>query len=203
MSQFALPLAWPEGPADEEFVITPSNEVAVHLIERWATWPVMTAILTGPRKSGRSLLSRIFVARSDGTVIDNAHDRADRDLFHAWNAAQADRRPLLLVADAAPPSWAPRLPDLASRLAASPVARIAPPDDALMRALLQRQFARRGVDARRDVIDWIVPRIGRTHLDIMRVVDTLDQLMLERRRRLTIPLARSALIAAALIAQRP
>lgn len=199
MSQFALPLAWPEDPRDDEFLVTPSNARAAQLLDRWDNWPVMTSLLVGPRKSGRSLLARIFAAKSGGAIIDDATERDEEELFHAWNRAQMEHRPLLLVADVAPPEWKVDLPDLQSRLAATPVATIGSPDDALMAALLERQFMRRGLDARDDLIAWIVARIERSHLAVMRAVDALDQQVLESRKRLSITLARSALAAAALI----
>ncbi|MBV8237869.1 MAG: chromosomal replication initiator DnaA [Sphingomonas sp.] len=198
-NQIALPLEWPADPRDEEFLVTPSNARAAHTVEHWGAWPVMTALLTGPRKSGRSLLARIFASKSGGTIIDDAEKRPEAELFHAWNEAQAHRRPLLIVADAAPPEWRIRLPDLRSRLAASPIAAIGAPDDQLMRALLERQFMRRGLDARPDLIDWLVARIERSHIAVIRTVDALDQEVLERRKRLSIPLARTTLAAAALI----
>ena len=203
MSQIALPLEWPADPRDEEFLVTPSNARAAHLVEHWGAWPVMTALLTGPRKSGRSLLARIFASKSGGTIIDDAEKRPEAELFHAWNQAQAERKRLLIVADAAPPEWRIRLPDLRSRLGASPVAEIGAPDDELMRALLERQFHRRGLDARPDLIDWLVARIERSHIAVMRTVDALDQEVLERRKRLSIPLARTTLAEAALIPPPP
>ena len=83
MSQFALPLAWPDDARDAEFLIGESNAAAVRVLEHWATWPVRTALLVGPPGSGRSLLGRVFAARNGGEVIDDA-DRAREDvLFHA------------------------------------------------------------------------------------------------------------------------
>jgi chromosomal replication initiation ATPase DnaA len=199
MNQLGLPLAWPPGPGDDEFLVTPSNAHAFHLLERWATWPVMTALLVGPRKSGRSLLARVFASRSGGTFIEDADQRPEADLFHAWNAAQAERRPQLLLVDTAPPEWHVKLPDLRSRLAASPIAVLEAPDDALMAALLERQFHRRGLDARPDLIQWLVARLERSHIAVMRAVDILDQDVLERRKRLSIPLARATLVEAGII----
>jgi len=200
MSQLALPLLWPDDPRDTEFLVSPSNEQAVTMIKRWGAWPVMTALLTGERKSGRSLLARVFASESGGRVIDNAESQVEAELFAAWNAAQASRRPLLIVADAPPPAWRIALPDLRSRLAASPIATIGPPDDALREALLTRYFVRRGLDARPDLIAWLLPRIERTHLALIRVVDLLEQAAFEQRRRLSIALARSTLRAAGMIA---
>ena len=199
MNQIALPFEWPADPRADDFLITESNARAAHMLEHWGAWPVRTSLLVGPRKSGRSLLARIFAAKSGGALIDDAEQRSEAELFHAWNHAQAERRPLVIVADAAPPEWAIRLPDLRSRLGASPIARIGAPDDVLMRALLHRQFLRRGLDARDDLVEWLATRVERSHIAVMRTVDALDQDVLERRKRLSIPLARTVLADAALI----
>ncbi|MDR6787728.1 chromosomal replication initiation ATPase DnaA [Sphingomonas sp. BE138] len=192
MNQIALPLAWPE---DErgEFLVADSNVQAVRLLEHWATWPVRTAILAGPPRSGRSLLGRIFAARSGATVIDDAQAVDETGLFHAWNQAQGDRRPLLLIVAALPPQWSVELPDLRSRLAASPVAQIGPPEDQLISILYERGFARRHLDARADLIAWLTARTERSHAAVIDTIDRLDRAALAGRRRLTIPLARETL----------
>lgn len=202
MSQFALPFEWPADPRDDEFLVSDSNARAVHGLEHWGAWPVMASLLVGPRKSGRSLLARIFAGKSGGTIIDDAERQSEAAIFHAWNRAQAERHPLLIVADAAPPEWAVKLPDLKSRLAATPVLALGPPDDVLMRALFERQFIKRGLDARPDLIDWLITRVERSHIAVIRAVDVLDQHVLERRKRLSIPLARTTLAEAGLIAAR-
>jgi chromosomal replication initiation ATPase DnaA len=195
MSQLRLPLGLPEA-RETEFLVGESNERAVQQLERWATWPVMAALLVGPRKSGRSLLARIFVSKSGGTMLDDADRMKDADVFHAWNRAQADRRPLLIVAEAAPPEWAVKLPDLRSRLAASPLLEIAAPDDALMPQLLERAFERHLLHAKPEVIAWIAARIERSHIAILRVADALESAGVQR---LSIPAARATLHEAGLI----
>lgn len=202
MKQLSLPLPYPAEAGDAEFLISESNAVAVQTLKRWGAWPVMAALLVGPRKSGRSLLARIFAAQSGGRIIDDAERSDETALFHAWNAAQADRKPLLLVADAAPPGWQIALPDLRSRLAATPLLEIAAPDDALIQALLMRDFARRGLDARPDLLQWLLARVERSYVAIDRVVDLLDQEVGHSRKRLSIPLARGTLAAAGLIVDR-
>ncbi|WP_404369555.1 chromosomal replication initiator DnaA [Sphingomonas sp. MMS24-J45] len=198
----ALPFDWPADPRDDEFLIGPSNERAVQQLERWSTWPVMAVVVTGPRKSGRSLLARIFAAKTGGGLIDDAERQNETTIFHAWNRAQEERRPVVIVADAPPPEWVIKLPDLRSRLTASPTVRIGDPDEALMRSLFERQFLRRGIDARADVIQWLVVRVERTHIALLRAVDLLDQAVLARHKRLSIPLARVTLEDAGLIPGR-
>lgn len=199
MSQIALPLDWPAEASPDEFLPDPSNAAALRHLEHWGAWPVMATVLAGPRKSGRSLLGRIFRAQSGGQVIDDA-DRADAEaMFHAWNAAQATRRPLLLIAETPPGEWSVRLPDLRSRLTATPLVTIGPPSEALVESLAAHLLARRGLDARSDLTRWLAHRIERSHITVMRVVDVLDEAALSRHRRLTIPLARAALSEAGLI----
>jgi hypothetical protein len=198
MSQLALPLVVPET-SETEFLVSDSNAGAIQQLERWATWPVMAGLLVGPRKSGRSLLARIFAAKTGGTMIDDAERTSETEIFHAWNRAQAEHRPLLIVADAAPPEWQVRLADLRSRLAATPVLRIDPPDDALIALLLARFFERRLLIARPDLIAWLSARVERSHLALVRVADALESESLRRRNpRLSIPLARATLQAAGL-----
>ena len=198
MSQLALPLVVPET-SETEFLVSDSNAAAIHQLERWATWPVMAGLLVGPRKSGRSLLARIFAAKTGGTMIDDAERTSETEIFHAWNRAQAEHRPLLIVADAAPPEWQVRLADLRSRLAATPVLRIEPPDDALIALLLARFFERRLLIAKPDLIAWLAARVERSHLALVRVADALEDDSLRRRNpRLSIQRARATLRAAGL-----
>jgi len=200
MEQLDLPLPRPVCVRAEEYLVGPSNAHAVHAIEHWGAWPVMTALLTGPRKSGRSLLARLFVAKSGGTMLDDAHRVSEADLFHAWNRAQAERRPQLFVADHAPPGWAIRLPDLRSRIAASPQLHIDAPDDALVGDLLHYLFERRELSAGADVIGWLDKRLERTHLAVLRAVERIEEEADRKRvRRLTVPLVRSALSAGCFI----
>jgi chromosomal replication initiation ATPase DnaA len=201
LSQIALPLAWPADPRDDAFLVSASNASAVHTLEHWGAWPTKAAVLTGPRKSGRSLLARIFAAKSGAAIVDDAETLAETDIFHAWNRAQETRRPLLIVADAEPPAWDVRLPDLRSRLAASAHAAIGAPDDTLVRSLLAALFERRGLDARSDLLDWLAPRIERSHVAVIRTVDALDQEAMERRKRLSIPFARVTLVDAGILPQ--
>lgn len=202
LSQIALPLVLPDAIADNEFLISSSNERAAHQLRRWGAWPVMAALLTGPRKSGRSMLGRLFVAQSGGTVIDDAERQSETEIFHAWNAAQASRRPLLIIADEPPPAWSVKLADLRSRLNATPHLAIEPPDDALRQALFERLFLRRGIDARPELVQWLLARVDRSHLAIIRTVDALEQAAFESRKRLSIPFARATLADAGLITDR-
>lgn len=199
LSQIALPFEWPVADRDEDFLISEANRHAFDHFKSWSTWPVMATLLTGPRKSGRSLLGRIFVRKTGGRLFDNGEDHEEEELFHAWNDAQERRRPLLIVADAAPPVWQIQLPDLRSRLAATPHIAIAPPDDELIGGLILKLLGDRGIAAPLELADFLVPRIERSYVAVQKVVDTLDRAILSRHKRLTLPVAKKALVEAGLI----
>src|SRR3546814_1353397 len=92
-----------------------SDVCSSDLLEHWSLWPVRASLLTGPPKSGRSHLGRIFQHWSSGDVIDDADLADEQMIFHAWNRAQGLRRPLLIIASAAPPLWQIALPDQIGR----------------------------------------------------------------------------------------
>ena len=199
MNQIALPLDWPVADSDEDFLVSDANRAAFDHFKRWSLWPVMATVLTGPRKSGRSLLGRIFVRKTAGRLFDNAEDHEEETLFHAWNEAQEKRRPLLIVADSPPPAWAIRLPDLKSRLTATPHVRIEEPDDVLLGDLIVKLLGDRGIVSPPDLPEFLVPRIERSYVAVQQIVDALDRAMLSHQRRMTVPMARRALVEAGMI----
>lgn len=193
LNQIALPLDWPVADREEDFLLSEANRAAFEHLARWSLWPVMATLVTGPRKSGRSLLGRIFVRKTGGRLFDNAEDHDEEALFHAWNDAQARRKPLLIVAAAPPPVWQVALPDLRSRLAATPHVALEEPDDALLGDLIVKLLNDRGIATPPDLPDYLVPRVERSYVAALKIVDLLDQAMLSHHRRMTVPMAKRAL----------
>src|SRR3546814_12054102 len=72
MSQISLPLDWTGREKGETFLLSESNSLAVRHLDHWGIWPVRTTILTGPPRSGRSTLGRLFVRKTGGRVVDDA-----------------------------------------------------------------------------------------------------------------------------------
>jgi chromosomal replication initiation ATPase DnaA len=200
--QFALPLDWPQAGDDSRFIISEANRAAFDHFRSWSMWPVKATMLTGPRRSGRSLLARAFVARVGGRLFDGAEVCDEEELFHAWNAAQDSGKPLILVVDEVPPAWDIGLPDLRTRLAVTPVARIEQPDDALFRKIIRLQFADRGLHIPDDCLKYIADRVERSYWMAERVVEAIDRFAIAGRARLTLPTVRRALAEGGIIDAR-
>jgi chromosomal replication initiation ATPase DnaA len=190
MTQMPLPLAYRAAVGERDFFVSEANAVAVRHLDT----PPPVTLLTGPEGAGKSHLARIFSAATGGRVADDL-DTGARDeeaLFHLWNAAHASA-PLLLVARTPPRDWPVRLPDLASRLAATPVIAIAPPDDALLAAVIAKQFRDRGLAVGPDVIAYLMLRMERSFAAAAATVDALDAAALVQGRPITVPLARAVM----------
>jgi hypothetical protein len=191
--QIALPLDWPQSEGDARFIVSDANREAFDHFRQWSLWPVKATILTGPRRSGRSLLARSFVERVGGRLFDDAQQRDEVELFHAWNHAQDTGRPLVMVADDLPPAWSAALPDLKTRLAVTPVARIGLPDDALFAALIALHFADRGLHIPGDALRFMSERLHRDYWTAERAVEAVDRFAMAERARLSLPTVRRAL----------
>lgn len=193
MSQIALPLDWPDDSDAAGFILDESNSEAVRHLDHWSLWPVRVSLLTGPRKSGRSTLARLFARKSGGRVIDDADAGEEEALFHAWNEAQADHRPLVLIANQPPPVWEIALPDLRSRMAATPKIAIYEPSDALIAARLRQHFAAHGSMIADPAVEYALKRIERSHLALHQLIDTAERLSIERKSAVTRHLMRDAM----------
>ncbi len=199
--QIALPLDWPQAGDAERFILGDANRTAFEHFRTWSTWPVKATLLTGPRRSGRSLLARHFVERVKGRLFDNAEGHDEESIFHAWNAAQESGRPVVIVADDVPPDWSIRLPDLRTRLAITPVTTIGQPDDKLFAGIVQLLFADRGLYLPPEAMAYVTSRVERSYFTAERVVEAVDRFAIAERARLTLPVIRRALAQAGLTAE--
>ncbi len=196
MSQIGLPFDWSDEREQGAFLLSDANNMATRHLDNWRDWPVMTSVLTGPPRSGKSTLARHFARQSGGEVIDEAEGADEHRLFHAWNRAQTERVPLLLIGHTAPQSWTIALPDLKSRLAAAPHVAIAEPDEALARALIERRLAAAGSAFSSDLPDWLLRRIERTYGAIAMLTGLLNEAALSSGRKISAAMAKEVLQAA-------
>lgn len=165
MRQIALPLDELRGSASSSLIITPSNATAFAGLGSPANWPRRCAILTGPARSGKSLMARYFSGQG-GTVIDDAETKPAETLFNAWNRTQESETQLLLISRWRPADWNIALPDLQSRLGAALLLEISPPDDEMIEQLLQKQLTDRGAAISIDALSFVKRRIERSYAAI-------------------------------------
>jgi chromosomal replication initiation ATPase DnaA len=206
--QLTLDLDHAESFARDDFLGGPSNAAALTLIDGWPDWPSPIVALVGPEGSGKSHLASIWAAQAGARsvaarklsdtevpaalatgalVVEDAAEAGfdETAMFHLLNLAREEGAFLLLTARTAPGAWTIRIPDLASRLKALSVIVLAPPDDALLRALLVKLFADRQLVVDEPLIGYVATRIGRSFADARAAVAKLDQEAMRRQRPLT------------------
>ena len=184
----------------DSFFLSPANAVAFASVEGWRDWPGGKMLLVGPSGAGKTHLAHIwaeesnaaFVAANDlsaldlpalcaqgAVVIEDAEDvagqpQAEEALFHLHNLLLPQGR-LLLTAASPARDWGLALPDLKSRIEATPIARLDGPDDALLSAVLVKLFADRQVTVPPSLIPWLVSRMERSICAARELVAALDQ----------------------------
>lgn len=193
-SQIALPLSLEGKGAPERIVIGDANAHVVEALRDPSRWPFGVAVLTGPERSGKSLLGR-WASDQGIEVIDGADTIDESELFHRWNAVQEGGSQaggkLLLIADSQP--WDIALPDLRSRLGGSLQLEIGDPDDAMAAELLEAMAARRGLSLGVGAAEYLIPRAARSFAALERLVATIDRISLERAVPATMSVWRAAL----------
>jgi chromosomal replication initiation ATPase DnaA len=203
--QLTLALDHTENLTRDDFLLGPSNESALAMIERWPDWPGQVIALVGPGGSGKSHLASIWATQSGARflsaralqdthlpsalatgalVIEDAAEAAldERALFHLLNLARQEEAWLLLTARSLPAQWTIELPDLASRLRAIPALTLMPPDDALLRAVIVKLFADRQLAVDESLVSYLVSRLERSFAAARAAVALLDGEALRRKR---------------------
>ncbi len=206
----------PPASTRDDFLISGANRPALAMLDDPAHWPQGRLLLIGAPGSGKSHLAGFWadergaqivqgwtltpanagdlVIPGGALVVEDGHETggnapAEQGLFHLWNLAGAQDCRLLITARAVPRDWGIALPDLRSRLDAAAQVALAPPDEALLPAVLVKLFADRQIQVSPEVVDWLALRMDRD-LDLARrLVAAMDRESLADRRAISRRLA--------------
>ncbi len=209
---FDLPVDTAQGVSD--FLVTPSNQAAMAMVEGWAHWPNRKLVLAGGPGTGKTHLAHVWAELSGAQIIEAQHiggaviealaggsvvvenvdriagDRAaETALFHLHNLILAEEGWLLLTANDAPSRWGLSLPDLRSRMEATTLVRLETPDDMLLSAVLVKLFDDRQISVNANLVEYLLPRMERSLAAAAELVEALDRMALAEQRPVTRALA--------------
>lgn len=207
----------------DDFLVAPCNGEAVGWLDRWQHWPGPALVIYGAAGCGKSHLAQVFLAASGGVritpemllagdpptvlgdapacliedaeqlVIGENADNYEHALFHLYNWVHEEGRRMLLSASSPPSRWSIGLADLGSRLRAAAAVEIGAPDDALITAVMVKQFADRQLTIDGDVLTFVQARMERSFAFIRALVEATDKMALAEHRAITVPLMRRVL----------
>ncbi len=201
-----------------DFLVAPSNAIAVALIENWRDWTNRKLVLTGPEGAGKTHLTHVWAGLNGARIVQAAsleddlvpalaqgcvavedvqniagNPAAQHALFHLHNLVLAEGHALLMTGAGVPKHWALDLPDLLSRVVGTQAVMIDAPDDALLSAVLAKLFADRQLTPKPDLIAYLTSRIDRSFAAARDIVALLDAASLAQKRAPTRQLAASVL----------
>ena len=212
--QLVLDLAHRPALEAEDFLVSSSNRAAADIVDRWPDWPLASLMVVAPPRAGKSHLANVWrlksgAARLNAPTLDEGDvDKAmgalliedlhggigdERVLFHLLNLVGERKLSMLLTSRVPPGELSVRLPDLRSRLRALPLVTIAPPDEALVRAVLVKHFSDRQVAVEPHVVSHIALHIEQSMEAAARVVAEIDRAAMASHRKVTRALASEVL----------
>jgi chromosomal replication initiation ATPase DnaA len=218
--QLAFDLGTRAGYARADFFASGTNARALAKVDDAQKWSQGKLLLIGPAGSGKTHLAHIW-ARDFGAILIKGGDvtqagvaeaalngqsvavddadsvagdaMAQTGLFHLHNIVQAAGARLLMTARMPVRDWGLTLADLASRIEAADAARLEPPDDALLSAVLVKLFADRQIAVAPPLIAYLVTRMERSVSGAADLVVRLDGAALASQRPVTRALAAEVL----------
>lgn len=212
--QLAFDLPGRQAMTRADFFVASSNALALQTVEGWLGWPGRKLLLVGPDGAGKSHLAQIWAVEAGAVVlpadslpgidiaglsghavvvedadrIASSGAEAEAQLFHLHNLVTTTGA-LLLTARTPPRDWGLTLPDLISRMQATPIAHLDAPDDALLSAVLVKLFADRQVAVPANLIPYLLSRMPRSIGTARALVAALDTRALAAGRPITRTLA--------------
>ena len=163
------------------------------------------SFLYGPKKSGKSYLSKIWLKKnnaieynnnyetllniSGNILIDNLIFYDQEKIFHIVNKCILNNSKILITSDIKINSIDFKFNDLSSRLKTFSNLEINQPNDEMLLAILTKLLVdKQFIIKSNEIFEYILRRVDRSYQGINEIVKKLDILSLEKKRQLTIPL---------------
>ncbi len=166
--------------------------------------------LYGPNKSGKSFLGQIWMKKNNAirlnndlkiildtklnVLVDDLITHNQEEIFYLVNNCILNNLKILIISNTKINDISFRYEDLSSRLKTFNSYEIEKPDDEMLitiltKLLIEKQF----IINSNEIFDYILRRIDRSYQAIYEIVTKLDEISLDKKRQLTIPLIKEIL----------
>jgi len=171
-----------------------------HLLQACCHWfaqkavylPLEQFIDEDPAEVLAGLEQMPIVLLDDLNQVIDRHDWAEQ-VFHLYNRIQDNNSILVVSANSPPSSLKTPLADVKSRLSAMQVHKVETLEDEAKVSALIHRAANRGMNMPYIVAQYLLVHYSRDMGDQIQLLDQLDQVSLEEKRKLSIPLVKKVL----------
>ena len=189
---------------DHDYYVSVSNYFAFNLIDKWPKWEKKILNISGEKFSGKTHLANIFKSKAsalflnenqindeifkkiklyESIIIDGFSNAFDEKLTYSiLNLVDQDSKYLLINSETPLAEINFKLPDLASRSKNVLHAKIDPPDDDLIFAIILKNFSDRQIKLEKKIIEFIINRIDRSYSKISEFIYKIDELSLKKKK---------------------
>ena len=189
---------------DHDYYVSDSNYFAFNIVDKWPKWEKKILNISGEKFSGKTHLANIFKLKSsalflneteisneifkkiklyESIIIDEFSNTVDENLIYSiFNLVDQDSKYLLINSEIPLSEINFKLPDLVSRSKNSLQARINPPDDELIFAIILKNFSDRQIKLEKQIIEFVVNRVERSYSKISEFIYKVDELSLKKKK---------------------
>jgi len=189
---------------DHDYYVTNNNYFAFNLIDNWPKWEKKILNISGEKFSGKTHLANIFRSKSsalllneneikndvfkkiklyESIIVDGFSNNIDENLTYSiFNLVDQDSKYLLINSEIPLSEINFKLPDLVSRSKNLLHAKINPPNDDLIFAIILKNFSDRQIKLEKKIIEFIINRIDRSYSKISEFIYKIDELSLKKKK---------------------
>lgn len=200
---------------EEDFCVGENNYEAYKLIKEWPNWSFKGINIYGPKKSGKSYLTKIFSDKTNSKIFDGRNVNKDHldlilnqkvliidnvELFNdevffqtILNDFISKNKFIYLTSNKLAGSISFKLKDLISRLNSLVAVAITNPSDDLFYQILTKMLSDKQINITAKEINFILKNIERSYDAASKFVKSLDELSLLYKKKINTKIINKAL----------
>jgi chromosomal replication initiation ATPase DnaA len=200
---------------EEDFCVGENNYEAYKLIKEWPNWSFKGINIYGPKKSGKSYLTKIFSDKTNSKIFDGRNVNKDHldlilnqkvliidnvELFNdevffqtILNDFISKNKFIYLTSNKLAGSISFKLKDLISRLNSLVAVAITNPSDDLFYQILTKMLSDKQINITAKEVNFILKNIERSYDAASKFVKSLDELSLLYKKKINIKIINQAL----------
>jgi chromosomal replication initiation ATPase DnaA len=201
---------------EEDFCVGENNYEAYKLIKEWPNWSFKGINIYGPKKSGKSYLTKIFSDKTNSKIFDGRNVNKDHldlilnqkvliidnvELFNdevffqtILNDFISKNKFIYLTSNKLAGSISFKLKDLISRLNSLVAVAITNPSDDLFYQILTKMLSDKQINITAKEINFILKNIERSYDAASKFVKSLDELSLLYKKKINTKIINQALV---------